>query len=78
MERARMTQLPRITGDERVDRALAGLAGLDKAPVSAHVAAFEELYASLEGVLAAAEESEERRRGGTPHPSRPEREPEAR
>ncbi|WP_093261854.1 hypothetical protein [Thermostaphylospora chromogena] len=73
-----MTQLPRITGDERVDRALAGLADLERAPVSAHVAAFEGLYASLEGVLAAAEEPGERGQDGTAHPSRPEREPEAR
>lgn len=43
---------PSSTGDARVDTALAGLDGLDEAPVHEHAAVIEEVHRSLQDALA--------------------------
>ncbi|MER7133227.1 hypothetical protein [Streptosporangium saharense] len=57
-----MTDLPRETGEERVDVALGALARLSTTPVSAHASVFEEVFAGLEQALAAADGTAEQSR----------------
>lgn len=42
---------PAVTGEPRVDEALAGLAGLGEVPDAGHVEAFEHVYERLHGLL---------------------------
>lgn len=44
------------TGDERVDGAVAGLAGLADAPVEDHLAVLEEVHRRLGDILASLDE----------------------
>ncbi len=55
-----------ITGEPRVDRALARLAGLDGLPGTGHVEAFEHVYERLHGLLDELD---------TPEPQRADRDP---
>jgi hypothetical protein len=48
-----MSELPQVTGDERVDAVLAGLDRVAGLPVSDHVAVFEEAFSGLEAALGA-------------------------
>jgi hypothetical protein len=41
-----------ITGDERVDAVLAGLGGLDEAPLTSHPEIFQQVHRGLQDALA--------------------------
>lgn len=51
-----MTELPEVTGDERVDAIVADLGQVGELPVSDHVAVFDEAFSKLESALAAVDE----------------------
>lgn len=49
---------PAITGDSRVDRAVAGLADLETMPVSEHAARYDEVHSALHDILTVGEEAQ--------------------
>ena len=53
-----MSELPEVTGDERVDAIVADLGQVGELPVSEHVAVFDEAFSKLESTLAAVDDDE--------------------